>query len=494
MLSARPFWILFSLCVIILVEWLVVPHFVDILITKEIVSAGISVGEAIASIEEAGIKVPDILKQRGPSELVRIGDVQIAFAEMKTPLPQKLEIFLKSHEPEESVRIEDIQTALSGSNLDLPPKIKFRNKDDLLTKNELDFLDFRTKWHIINSKEPLKALVYVGLLIVLGILVGFLIASVAFRHLVQFGDRLSRMSSTDKIAVLLGLIIGLMVSLVLLPNILQYIHGPGPIVGIITAGVIVYLSIWAMMSMKDELKSYFPGVSKSGELERAYQKPKLLDTNVIIDGRIADICKTGFIEGQILVPSFIVEELQHIADCADNLKRARGRRGLEILTQMRKEMGLAVKQVDPVDPANAEEVDVRLVKLAKEIDASIVTNDYNLNKVAEIHGVTVLNINELANALKPVVLPGEEMSVTIIKEGKEPQQGIGYLDDGTMVVVESGRDHIGETVDVVVTSVLQTIAGRMIFTNLKAIQDEEDEQINRNVRNYSSIRPRKKTH
>lgn len=494
MLSARPFWVLFSLCVIILVQWLIVPHFVDIILTKEIISAGVSIGEAISALDEAGMKVPDALKQRNPSELVRISDIQLAFSEFRSALPPRLDTFIKSHESDELVRLSEVQSALVGSSLTLPPKLKYRNKDDLLTKTELDLLDFRSKWQIMTSREPLKAFTYVGLLVVVGILVGFLFASVAFRHLVQFGDRLSGMSSTDKIAVLLGLIIGLMVSLLLLPNILQYIHGPGPIVGVVTAGVIVYLSIWAMMSMKDELRSYFPAAGKTGELERAYQKPKILDTNVIIDGRIADICRTGFIEGQIMVPSFIVEELQHIADSADSLRRARGRRGLDILTQMRKEMGLAVKQVDPVDPANPEEVDVRLVKLAKAIDASIVTNDFNLNKVAEIHGVPVLNINELANALKPVVLPGEEMTVTIIKEGKEPQQGIAYLDDGTMVVVESGRDHIGETLDVVVTSVLQTVAGKMIFTNLKAAQDEEDKQINRNVRNYSSFGPRKKTH
>ncbi|MDI6829523.1 MAG: PIN domain-containing protein, partial [Armatimonadota bacterium] len=225
---------------------------------------------------------------------------------------------------------------------------------------------------------------------------------------------------------------------------------------------------------------------------REFQKPKVLDTNVIIDGRIADVCRTGFLEGPIYVPSFVLEELRHIADSEDFLRRARGRRGLDILNQMQKELNLIIKSFETVDPTDAEEVDEKLVKVAKDIGGCIVTNDFNLNKVAELHGVTVLNVNELANALKPVVLPGEELTVSIIKEGKESNQGIAYLDDGTMIVVEGGKKHIGETIDVVVTSVLQTVAGKMIFANLKAVQEEEDELIERNIRNYSSIRPRKK--
>ena len=182
---------------------------------------------------------------------------------------------------------------------------------------------------------------------------------------------------------------------------------------------------------------------------------EILDTNVIIDGRIADICKAGFVEGPIYIPRFVLEELQQIADSGDSLKRARGRRGLDILNQMQQEMSLQIQTYESGNGGGAEEVDARLVELAKNLSGAIVTNDYNLNKVAVLQGVKVLNVNELANALKPVVLPGEEMIVTIIKEGKEQNQGVGYLDDGTMIVVERARRCIGDTLDVIVTSILQ---------------------------------------
>jgi uncharacterized protein YacL len=222
------------------------------------------------------------------------------------------------------------------------------------------------------------------------------------------------------------------------------------------------------------------------------QHCKILDTNVIIDGRIADICRTGVLEGPVYVPGFVLDELQQIADSSDSLKRARGRRGLDILNAMQKEMSLVVRSFDGArNMAEPEPVDARLVRLAKELGGTIVTNDFNLNKVAELQGVGVLNVNELANALKPVVLPGEEMAVTIIKEGKEPNQGIAYLDDGTMVVVESAKRHIGEKVMITVGSVLQTVAGKMIFGNLKGPADEEDEVIDRNVRSYTGGRSRR---
>jgi len=221
---------------------------------------------------------------------------------------------------------------------------------------------------------------------------------------------------------------------------------------------------------------FVPGsaVSPVDAKEVIPEQCKILDTNVIIDGRVADICRTGFIEGLIYVPGFVLDELQHIADSADGLKRARGRRGLDILNQMRTEQKLMVRTYDNTDPHDRDEVDAKLVKLAKKLNGKLVTNDYNLNKVAELQGVTVLNINELANAVKPVVLPGEEMTVLIIKEGKEPNQGVAYLDDGTMIVVEGGRRRIGETLSVVTSSVLQTVAGKMIFANIRG-EDEEEE-------------------
>jgi len=206
-------------------------------------------------------------------------------------------------------------------------------------------------------------------------------------------------------------------------------------------------------------------VSSSEESSDEKIAYKILDTSVIIDGRIADICDTGFIEGILVIPNFVLNELQMI-DSADSIKRNRGRRGLDILNKMQKDQSIMVKITD-MDFADINEVDAKLVKLAKIMNAKVVTNDFNLNKVAEFHGVPVLNINQLSNALKPVVLPGEEMRVALIKEGKDQNQAIGYLDDGTMVVVENGRRRLNDEVDVTVTSVLQTTAGRMIFTRLK---------------------------
>ncbi len=189
---------------------------------------------------------------------------------------------------------------------------------------------------------------------------------------------------------------------------------------------------------------------------------KILDTSVIIDGRIADLTETGFIEGTIVVPQFVLRELQHIADSPDSLKRNRGRRGIEILQRMQKKPDLNVT-ITEIDFPDIPEVDMKLIELAKQLNAKIVTNDYNLNKIAQLQGVHVLNINELASSLRPVVLPGETMKVFILKEGKEYNQGVAYLDDGTMVVVDNARKLIGKNVEVTVTSVLQTTVGKMIF-------------------------------
>ena len=196
--------------------------------------------------------------------------------------------------------------------------------------------------------------------------------------------------------------------------------------------------------------------------DRLYSCNKLLDTSVIIDGRIMDIVAAGFLDGQLVVPNFVLEELQKLSDSADNLKRAKGRRGLDLVQDLRISYKDQVVVVDN-DFDDISEVDAKLVRLAKQAQAAIITNDYNLNKVAGIQGVKVLNINELANAIKPVVIAGEEMHVYLVKEGKEPNQAIAYLDDGTMIVVENGRHSIGTSIPVVVTSVLQTAAGRMIF-------------------------------
>ncbi len=192
----------------------------------------------------------------------------------------------------------------------------------------------------------------------------------------------------------------------------------------------------------------------------------LVDTSAIIDGRIADISETGFIFGTLVVPRFVLEELQHIADSADSMRRARGRRGLDILQRLQKEPSIQVEITD-ADAESIPEVDGKLVKLARQWHCPIVTNDFNLNRVAELQGVKVLNINELAHAVKPILLPGEDMQVKIMQEGKEVNQGVGYLDDGTMIVVENGKQLMGQSVDVTVTRVLQTVAGRMIFAHPK---------------------------
>ena len=193
---------------------------------------------------------------------------------------------------------------------------------------------------------------------------------------------------------------------------------------------------------------------------------RILDTSVIIDGRIADICDTGFIEGTLVVPRFVLDELQYIADSSDSMKRSRGRRGLDILNRMQRSNGINIEVVDQDFP-KLKGVDAKLVAMAKKMNGKIVTNDFNLNKVAELQGIKILNVNELANALKPVVLPGEIMKVKIIKDGKEPGQGVAYLDDGTMIIVDNAQKYQGSNVDVIVTSVLQTTAGRMIFSELK---------------------------
>ena len=202
---------------------------------------------------------------------------------------------------------------------------------------------------------------------------------------------------------------------------------------------------------------------------RVHMKPKILDTSVIIDGRIADICATKFLEGVVVIPRFVLEELQHIADSSDVLKRNRGRRGLDVLNRMQKEIPVEV-QIFEGDFEDVQEVDSKLVKLAQKVNGILVTNDFNLNKVCEFQNVEVLNINDLANAVKPVVLPGEELNVHVIKDGKEEKQGVAYLDDGTMIVVEEGRNYIGKTIDVLVSSVLQTSAGRMIFAKPKLLE------------------------
>jgi len=226
-----------------------------------------------------------------------------------------------------------------------------------------------------------------------------------------------------------------------------------------------YLGI--VIGIKRGAKVDFDSLSSILNPKSTSQKYKVLDTSAIIDGRIADLCETGFLDSTLVVPHFVLKELQQVADSSDSMKRNRGRRGLDILQKIKKTPDVTV-QISELDFPDVEDVDLKLIELAKYMNGKIVTNDFNLNKVAQLRGVSVLNINELANALKPVVLPGEIMRVFILKEGKEFNQGVAYLDDGTMVVVEDAKKLIGKNAEVVVTSVLQTTAGKMIFGKLPA--------------------------
>lgn len=272
------------------------------------------------------------------------------------------------------------------------------------------------------------------------------------------------------VGLVFGLIIAFLIGYALTAIEVPILNTVAPIVLTLLFG---YLGFQVGFKKRDELLTLFSRGKKKvneEETEAANKNElKLLDTSVIIDGRIADICQTGFLEGTIVIPQFVLEELQHIADSSDVLKRNRGRRGLDILNRIQKELSIKV-EIYEGDFEDIQEVDSKLVKLAKITNGIVVTNDFNLNKVCEFQGVSVLNINDLANAVKPVVLPGEEMKVQVIKDGKEQNQGIAYLDDGTMIVVEDGRDYIGKHIDVLVTSVLQTSAGRMIFAKPKLLE------------------------
>jgi len=321
---------------------------------------------------------------------------------------------------------------------------------------------------------------FVGLLI--GALFGFLPLTIAVEKILQFvlsfETRIKEITWKKAAVGLMGLIVGLILGALInfafsIPNIPR-LGLPLQILINITA---TYLGFSLAISRVEEISDFFFTQSKNvinyGEVEGVedFTYNKILDTSVIIDGRIADICRTGFVEGNLIIPEFILEELRHIADSSDVLKRNRGRRGLDILKQMQQDEGIQVEIINQ-DFEEIPEVDSKLVRLAKLMQGVIVTNDYNLNKVAELQGVGVLNINELANAVKPVVLPGEEMDVKVIKEGKEDGQGVGYLDDGTMIVVDNGVNYIGEDISVLVTSILQTAAGRMIFAKPKSEEQE----------------------
>ena len=281
---------------------------------------------------------------------------------------------------------------------------------------------------------------------------------------------LRRVSLKDLLVSLLGLIAGLVAAnlLVFLTSVIIEEGENDGILRMVAAGsslTLGYLGMAVAYKKRDEFGFLVPSGTSYARRTQSNDL-KILDTNVIIDGRILDICETGFIEGTLIIPRFVLKELQYIADSSDILRRNRGRRGLDILHAMQKSPNVDVR-ISEEDFVDIEEVDAKLIALAKSMGAKVVTNDFNLNQVAELQAVMVLNINELANAVKPVILPGETMTVRVVKEGTEYGQGVAYLDDGTMVVVDNGRTLMGQSVDVMVTSILQTAAGRMIFTKKK---------------------------
>ncbi|MGE5554051.1 MAG: PIN/TRAM domain-containing protein [Betaproteobacteria bacterium] len=317
----------------------------------------------------------------------------------------------------------------------------------------------------------LPAGVRVLIAVVLGALGGLFFVWLLFQaigYAVLSGfSMLERASAVELMVGAVGLITALLIGILLtfpLPRQLPII---GPYLPSLVTAIFGYVGLVVATRKSREFSDLLPGAPQAGRPGRRagvdLARPKVLDTSVILDGRLFDVLQTGVVEGRLVVPNGVLAELQHVADSADPLRRARGRRGLELLEQVRQELNRDV-QVDERHWPGVDEVDEQIVRLARAIGGTVVTNDYNLNKVCAVQGIPILNFNDLANALKPVALPGEELAnLQVLREGKEPGQGVAYLPDGTMVVIEGGRKHIGEAVDVVVTSVIQTAAGRMIF-------------------------------
>lgn len=262
--------------------------------------------------------------------------------------------------------------------------------------------------------------------------------------------------------VVVGLFLTYLVGIALEPMFDRQTFNYQAIVRLVLGVGLCYICVSMLLQTKDDFRFIIPYVEFAKEVKGL--KPYVLDTSVVIDGRIADVVETGVLDNQLIMPRFVLTELQAVADSHDKLRRARGRRGLDILNRLRSNKDVDLKIFDRELPEmDGQSVDMKLVLLAKHLEGKVVTGDYNLNKVAKLHNVPVINLNDIANSLKPVFLPGEEVEVKIVKYGEGPAQGVGYLDDGTMIVVEGGREHINKTVSIAVTSVLQTSAGRMIF-------------------------------
>ncbi|GHO67026.1 PIN/TRAM domain-containing protein [Ktedonobacter sp. SOSP1-52] len=325
--------------------------------------------------------------------------------------------------------------------------------------------------------------------VIVGIIAFILTPYLTVIPYVWMRDKIRKTAASDLVAAAIGLTVGLIISALLAIPLTSLPEPVGHILPFVGAVLFGYLGVAIAVMRKNDIASLFQSSllrrrerdeeresereskreskrDKDRGLQIGVQSPILLDTSTIIDGRIADISQTGFISGTLTVPRFVLNELQRIADSADTMRRNRGRRGLEILNRLQKDATVPIEIVD-TDIEGIADVDGKLVKMAKELHCPIITNDFNLNRVAELQGIKVLNINELANAIKPVLLPGEDIHIKIMQDGKELGQGVGYLDDGTMIVVENGRSYMNMTIEVTVTRVLQTVAGRMIFAHPK---------------------------
>lgn len=328
----------------------------------------------------------------------------------------------------------------------------------------------------ITPNEPINAIIFS----LVGALTGLILTPYfTTRPAKAIRSILGRLAAESLFAALAGLIVGLLIAallafpLSLLPQPFSQIL---PFIGVI---VFSYIGISLFVMRQGDIMGLISTLSGRGESGGSsawtnLNRNILLDTSVIIDGRVADIAKTGFLPGTLLIPRFVLNELQYIADSPDGMRRQRGRRGMEVLAELQKLPNILVR-ISDINVDGVREVDDKLIVLGKQLKSPVLTNDYNLNRIAELQGVTVLNINELANAVKSVVLPGEGLRINIIQEGKEQSQGVGYMDDGTMVVVENGKDYIGEYMEVNITKVLQTAAGRMIFGRV----DEETARKNK---------------
>ncbi|OOM81689.1 putative PIN and TRAM-domain containing protein precursor [Clostridium puniceum] len=324
-----------------------------------------------------------------------------------------------------------------------------------------------------------KVVFYIIISLIFGLIL-YVISPAIYNGISNLIDYIEKSMQKMSITEILYGTVGAVIALILMTFIAKPINDMhrifGPILLVLLNVLAAVIGAKIMVKKKEDITALLVNIKKpaikdkkpkdGGKETTIVGIPKILDTSVIIDGRIFDICETGFVEGPLVIPNFVLDELRHISDSSDSLKRNRGRRGLDILNKIQKELSIETQIVDDDFPKIAE-VDAKLLKLAQKMDGKVITNDYNLNKVAEFQGVPVLNINELSNAIKPVVLPGEEMTIDIVKDGKESSQGVAYLEDGTMIVVEGGRKYIGQTTAVIVTSVLQTAAGRMIFAKPK---------------------------